>query len=82
MAVILTLHFTRFLVNAFKIKLKVMSGLKRVEAKKCSEETMEASLSEQDDKKPAVGEQTKDKKCDSNTDRSIKNDKNTKENKV
>ena len=55
-----------------------MSGLKRVEAKKCSEETMEASLSEQDDKKPAVGEQTKDKKCDSNTDRSIKNDKNTK----
>ena len=60
-----------------------MSGLKRVEPKKCSEETMETSLSETDDKKRlVVGEETKDKKCDSNTDRSIKNDKNTKENKV
>ena len=61
-----------------------MSGLKRVESKKCSEETMETSLSETDDKKRLVvgEEQGKDKKCDSNTDRSIKNDKNTKENKV
>ena len=55
-----------------------------MESKKCSEETMETSLSETDDKKRLVvgEEQGKDKKCDSNTDRSIKNDKNTKENKV